>query len=204
VYFLIKQIFIGLVICADTLSITPQRHYPAFLLGIMSIVADWAQGTIINGVIVAYSTFTISNVQFSPNVTSAISSFSYRGLVNFAGGSQLQCIFITAIMMYMIDRKFLHAAVWSFLAGIFAFFGLINSSTVGILVKSNDDGWRFTIGYMLMVVLFGLLEFAQRKKWIKEQEKEPDDLSSVEWSEWKRQQKLEEPSIIHEDGKITV
>lgn len=167
----------------------------------MSLVADWAQGTIINGVTAAYSTFTVSNVQFSPNITSAISSFSYRGLVNFAGGSQLQCIFITAIMMYMIDRKFLRAIVWSSLAGIFAFFGLINASSVGILVKSTDDGWRFTVSYMLMIVLFGLLEVAQRKKWVKEQETEPDDLSTVEWAEWKRQQ---ESKAVNEDAKIPV
>ncbi|CAF2879522.1 unnamed protein product [Rotaria sp. Silwood2] len=198
-------IFIGLVICTDTLAITPKRHYPAFLLGIMSIVADWAQGTIISGVTAGYSDFTKSNVHFSPNVTSAISSFSYRGLINFAGGSQLQCIFITAIMLYMIDRKFIHASVWSFLAGIFAFFGLINSSRVGILVNSDDDGWRFTIGYMSMVALFGLLEFAQRKKWVKQQETEPDDLSSIEWAEWKRQQILDEPlPTIAEDQKPTV
>jgi len=57
---------------------------------------------------------------------------------------------------------------------------------------------------MLIVILFGLLEFAQRKKWVKEQETEPDDLSSIEWAEWKRQQKLEEPLTIDEDGKITV
>ncbi|CAF1148228.1 unnamed protein product [Rotaria sp. Silwood1] len=194
-------IFIGLVICTDTLAITPKRHYPAFLLGIMSIVADWAQGTIINGVTAAYSNFTVPNVHFSTNVTSAISSFSYHGLVNFAGGSQLQCIFITAIMLYMIDRKFIYAAVWSFLAGIFALFGLINASKVGILVKSDDHGWRFTVGYMSMVVLFGLLEFAQRKKWVKAQETEPDDLSSIEWAEWKRQQILDEPSIIIDEDK---
>jgi hypothetical protein len=169
----------------------------------MSLVADWAQGTIINGVTVAYSAFTVPNIHFSPNVTSAISSFSYRGLANFAGGSQLQCIFITTIMMYMTDRKFLRAAIWSFLAGLFAFFGLINSNAVGILVKSGDDGWRFTIGYMLMVILFGLLEIAQRKKWVKEQETEPDDLSSIEWAEWKRQQILEK-STIDKDENINV
>ena len=170
----------------------------------MSIVADWAQGTIINGVTTAYSNFVLPNTQFSPNITAAISSFSYRGLVNFAGGSQLQCIFITAIMMYMTDRKFLHAAVWSFLAAIFAFFGLINSGAVGILVKSTDDGWRFSVGYMSMVVLFGALELAQRKKWVKEQETEPDDLSSPEWIEWKRQQKLEESSTSEGEEKLPV
>lgn len=162
----------------------------------MSIIADWAQGTIINGVSTAYASFTVPNTQFSPNITSAISSFSYRGLINFAGGSQLQCIFITAVMIYMIDRKFIRAAVWSFLAGVFAFFGLINANAVGVLVKKNDDGWKFTVGYMLMVALFGILEFAQRKKWVKESETEPDDLSSVEWAEWKRQQKLEEVTTM--------
>ena len=170
----------------------------------MSIVADWAQGTIINGVTAAYATFTLPSTQFSPNVTSAISSFSYRGLVNFAGGSQLQCIFLTALMMYMIDRKFLHAAVWSFLAGLFALFGLINSSGVGLLVKRNDDGWRFTVSYAMLVVLFASLEVAQRKKWVKEQETEPDDLSSEDWKAWKRQHDCEQLSTaeaaVEEEG----
>ena len=162
----------------------------------MSIVADWAQGTIINGVTVAYSAFTIPHVQFSPNITSSISSFSYRGLINFAGGSQLQCIFITAIMMYMIDRKFIRAAIWSFLAGLFAFFGLINSTNVGVLIKHTDDGWRFTLSYLMLAILFACLQFAQQKKWIKEQETEPDDLSSPEWIEWKKRQTSEEISSM--------
>ena len=184
-----------MVICADTLAITPQRHYPAFLLGIMSIVADWAQGTIVNGVSNAYANFTLPNVQFSTNVTSAITGFSYRGLSNFAGGSLLQSVFTTAIMMYMIDRKFLRAIVWSLLAGFLSFFGLINANSVGVLVKNTDDGWRFAVAYMMLAVFFLLLEVAQRKYWIKGQETEPDDLSSMEWAEWKREQALEKLNI---------
>ena len=168
----------------------------------MSIVADWAQGTIINGVSTAYSSFTLPGTQFSPNITSSITSFSYRGLVNFAGGSQLQCIFLTALMIYMIDRKFVQAAIWSFLAGVFAFFGLINANSVGLLIKKHDDGWRFTVSYMMFVVLFILLELAQRKKWVKAPETEPDDLSSPEWAEWKRQQ-TEDPSAIIEEQQVT-
>ncbi|CAF3753147.1 unnamed protein product [Rotaria sp. Silwood1] len=185
-------IFVGLVICADTLAITPPRHYPAFLFGIMPIVADWGKGTILSGVSNAYLNFTLPNVQFSSNVSSFITAFSYRGLSNFAGGSLLQSIFATAILMYMIDRKFLRATVWSLLAGFFSLFGLINSSNVGLLVKNNDDGWRFTVAYVMLAVFFLLLEIVQRKRWIKGQEKEPDDLSSLEWAEWKREQALDE------------
>ncbi|CAF3960664.1 unnamed protein product [Rotaria sp. Silwood1] len=173
-------IFIGLVICSDTLAITPQRHYPAFLFGIMPIVADWARGTIISGASNAYSNFTLPNAQFSSNVSSVITGFSYRGLTNFAGGSLLQSVFITAILMYMIDRKFLRATVWSLIADFFSFFGLINASNVGVLVKNKDDGWRFSVAYTMLAVFFLLLEIAQRKHWIKGQKKKADDLSSFE------------------------
>ncbi|CAF3346222.1 unnamed protein product [Rotaria sp. Silwood2] len=185
-------IFIGLVICSDTLAITPQRHYPAFLFGMMSVVAGWAQTTIVSGVSNAYSNFTLPNVQFSTNVSSVITAFSYRGLDNFAGGSLLQSVLVTAILMYMIDRKFLRATVWSLLAGFFSLFGLINASNVGVLVKNKDDGWRFAVAYIMLAVLFVSLEILQRKHWIKGQEKEPDDLSSFEWAEWKREQALKE------------
>jgi len=168
----------------------------------MSIVANWAQGTIMSGVSEAYSNFTLPNVDFSSNVSSAISGFSYHGLVNFAGGALLQCIFITAILMYIIDRKFLRAAAWSFFAGFFSFFGLINANTVGILIKKTDDGWRFTVAYGMLIVLFLVLEVGQRYHWIKGQEKEPDDLSSIEWAEWKREQALEESRT--DDNKQTV
>lgn len=173
------------------MAITPRRHYAAFLLGIMSVVADWANSTIVNGVVATYSSYTIPNTNFATNISSTINSFSYRGLVNFAGGSQLQCIFLTAIMIYMIDRKFLHALVWSLLGGIFALFGLIHASDVGILIKKTDHGWRFTVAYSLLALVFLLMEFAQRKKWIEPPETEPDDLSSPEWAEWKRLQQTD-------------
>jgi hypothetical protein len=96
----------------------------------------------------------------------------------------------------MIDRKFVRATVWSLLAGFFSLFGLINANSVGVLVKSKDDGWRFAVAYTMLAVFFLLLEVAQRRHWVKEQETEPDDLSSVEWAEWKREQALEKSTIV--------
>ncbi|UJR24849.1 hypothetical protein I4U23_006218 [Adineta vaga] len=192
-------IFIGLVICADTLAITPKRHYPAFLLGLMPIVADWAKGTIISGVADAYTKFVVNHTEFNPNITANINGFSYRGLLNFSGGSLLQCIFLTAIFMYMIDRKFLRAAIWSVLASIFAFFGLINAPGVGILIKKDDDGWKFTVAYVMLAVFFCCFHFAQKQRWVKQPETEPDDLSSFEWAEWNRERLLEENNINEEN-----
>jgi hypothetical protein len=132
----------------------------------------------------AYINFVQNGTDFNGNVSSFITTFSYRGLLNYSGGSLLQCIFITAIFMYIIDRKFIRATVWSLLAAIFALFGLINSAGgVGILVKSNDYGWRFAVGYAMMGILFGCLEIAQRRGWVKQSETEPDDLSMNKWNQ---------------------
>lgn len=178
--FFVSQIFIGLTICAETLSITPRRHYPAFLFGLMPVIADWAQGTIVSGLSSAYTGFLPNNTDFNRNVSAHITSFSYRGLVNFAGGSLLQCIFVTAIFMSMIDRKFIRAIIWSLLAALFTLFGLINSATVGVLVKKDDDGWKFSVAYTMMAVVFACLEIVQRFQWIKPSETEADDLSNVQ------------------------
>lgn len=173
---------------------TPQRHYPAFLIGIMPTIADWARSTIVSGVSTAYRQFTVPGVDFEVNVTSQINGFSYQGLSNFAGGSLLQCIFLTAILMYMIDRKFTRAMIWSALASLLSFFGLIHSSTVGILYKSTDNGWKFSVAYGMICLLFGIFEIAQRLRWIKQPETEPDDLSSDEWKRWKEQKDATESS----------
>ena len=146
----------------------------------MPVVAEWAQNTIVTGVAAGHLNFTVANVQFSPNVTSMISTFSYRGLVNFSGGSLLQCIFITAILMYTIDRKFVRAAVWSVLAGLLSLFGIIHANSIGILIKDVHDGWRFTVAYTMMAVIFGIFHLAQRKGWIKTAATEPDELQSSE------------------------
>jgi AGZA family xanthine/uracil permease-like MFS transporter len=152
----------------------------------MPAIADWARSTIINGVSSAYSSFLIPNVDFIQNVTSHITDFSFHGLDNFSGGSLLQCIFLTAIMIYMIDRKFIRAIIWSLLAGVLSFFGLIHASTVGVLYRATDDGWQFTVGYTMIAFVFMLFEIAQRRGWIQEPETEPDDLSSEEWAEWNK------------------
>lgn len=143
----------------------------------MPVIADWAKGTIVNGLTDAYTNILENHTDFNRNLTLQITSFSYRGLVNFSGGSLLECIFLTTIFMYMIDRKFIRSIIWCLLASIFALFGLINASTVGILIGTDDDGWKFSVGYVMMSILFVGCEIAQRFQWIQQSEIDRDDLS---------------------------
>ena len=146
----------------------------------MPVIAEWAKNTIVSGVSAGYLGLTVDNVQFASNITTRISTFSYQGLVNFAGGSLLQCIFLTAILMYTIDRKFVRAAVWSILSGVLSLFGIIHADSVGVLIKKSDDGWRFSVAYLMLAGVFGIFYLAQRKKWIKAPATEPDEISNNE------------------------
>ena len=148
------------------------------LLSIIAIVSDWAKGTIVSSVSNAYSKFLPNNTDSDGNISILITSFSYRDLSNFSGGSFFQYIFVTAIFMYVIDRKFVRAITWSLIAPTFSLFGLIDAPTVGLLIHENDDGWKFTVAYNMMAVFSRCLEFGQRHKWIKEANQCPDEEQS--------------------------
>ncbi|CAF1172214.1 unnamed protein product, partial [Didymodactylos carnosus] len=194
-------VFVGVIICANTLEITPVRHYPALLIGILPVVAEWGQGTIVSGISSAYQ--SVANQSFTNEIKAGITGYDYNGLVNFGGGALLQCIFLTVIMMYMIDRKWLSAVLWCVLAAVFAFFGLINSSAVGVLYREKEDtGWKFTTAFGMLAVLFLLFEFLQRKAWMEKPESEPDDLSSPEWTEWKKLQEQQNATVVNNDQHI--
>ncbi len=73
-----------------------------------------------------------NHTDFNPNTSSYITSFWYCDLVNFSVGSLLQYKFLTAIFIYMIDRNFLQAVIWSLLAAGFVLFDVLG---VGILTQ---------------------------------------------------------------------
>ena len=121
---------IGLDITKETAAITPVRHLPAFIFGLFPSLANWAQGQGVGDI----------------------------GLNNMGNGALLVSMFLTAIIMYSIDRDFKGVVAWSLVAAVISFFGLMHSPEVGWLVHANDVSWRFAIAYLMVAVMaaFGL------------------------------------------------
>ncbi|CAF4090143.1 unnamed protein product, partial [Adineta steineri] len=81
--------------------------------------------------------------------------------------------------------------IWSILAAKFSFRGLINAPRFrNLKEKPDDDGWKFTVAYLMLAVFFGCFEFAQRRRWVKQPETEPDDVPAIAWTQWNRQRLL--------------
>lgn len=177
------MIFVGLIIGADTLEITPKRHYAAFLFGLVPLVTQWGDTTVSSSISSAYDeaygsyfssidatyhiaeklNLTLQTISWDDIVNKHLAGFNYIGTRNLGLGGLLESIFLTAIMIFLIDRRFLKAGAWSVVAALLSFIGLINSPKIGWLVQQDDVGWKFSVAYLSCAALFFLLHFLQLK-----------------------------------------
>ncbi|MCK4237469.1 MAG: hypothetical protein KAX38_10150, partial [Candidatus Krumholzibacteria bacterium] len=71
-----------------------------------------------------------------------------------------------AISVFLIERKFLKASLWSVSAAILAFFGIIHTYTfVGnetLSVIGWNTGGRFAFGYMCFALVFIIFHLWQQ------------------------------------------
>uniref|UniRef100_A0A6U0VLX7 Uncharacterized protein n=1 Tax=Pinguiococcus pyrenoidosus TaxID=172671 RepID=A0A6U0VLX7_9STRA len=100
-----------------------------------------------------------------------IKGINYQGLVSLGSGGLLVSIIMSTVLIYVVDRKFMHCVTWSLFAAVLSLFGIIHSSEIGFYVRPEDQGWRFTVGYVLSAALFFILRVLQSVhglKWVKE------------------------------------
>eukprot|EP00929_Paragymnodinium_shiwhaense_P014397 TRINITY_DN122303_c0_g1_i1.p1 TRINITY_DN122303_c0_g1~~TRINITY_DN122303_c0_g1_i1.p1 ORF type:complete len:596 (-),score=107.01 TRINITY_DN122303_c0_g1_i1:242-2029(-) len=164
-------LFIGLAICSDALEVTPDRHWPALMLSLVPGFANWATTQAINfasgicgkqpggGCVVSPS---------GPGAWTLDPTGDLRGLYALGQGYLLTSIYLTSMLIFTIDRHFLKAALWAFLAAVSAAIGLIHSERLflpwvgpeqpasGSIFDAEqfDLHWNFVAAYMSVCVLF--------------------------------------------------
>lgn len=159
---------IGLDICKETIGMTPRRHYPAFLLGLMPSMADWALG-----------------LSKAADITS---DTTRAGLTNLSHGAILVSILLTSVLIYLIDRDYRRLSIWCAIGSVASFFGLIHSSAVGWLVGRHDVAWKFAMAYGVMAACAYGAHVAQARRRIegvREEAKEEEKEAEIEEEEKK-------------------
>ena len=84
----------------------------------------------------------------------------YDGLKTLGSGAILAGLVLGAIVAFIIDKRFVHAAIFSFTGAVLTFVGLIHAEKV----QFNADG-QVTLGYLFLTVvcvLFALSKPAPR------------------------------------------
>ena len=146
-------LFIGLVIGAQAFQTTPARHAPAIVLALLPNIASWAQGQIDNSLATAGTSAT--QVGFDKLATNGV---IYDGMAILGAGAVLAGLLLGAIAVFVIDKQYSRAIVFSLIAAVLAGIGLIHDP-VGLIwdpstgvIRQPNEVW---IGY-----LFGALVIA--------------------------------------------
>lgn len=148
-------LFIGLVIGAQAFQACPKRHAPAIVLAIIPSVAEWAK-TQIDG---ALSAGGIMSNNIPESVLAALnnSGVLYTGIAIGGGGAILAGLILGAIAVFVIEKAFNWAAVYSFIAAVLSFFGFIHGGALAINATPS-----VTFAYLVCSIAFAYLAYAQR------------------------------------------
>lgn len=125
-------IWIGLIICVQAFEVTPQRHWPAVVLGTMPVVLAWATFFTKNALRIAGYGST-PDLVFSPQLVTAFhaSGTFIDGGFAIEQGTFYCALVLATVTVLIIERRLMAAAGWSLAAAALSLLGLMHS-------------WRFT------------------------------------------------------------
>jgi AGZA family xanthine/uracil permease-like MFS transporter len=117
-------VWVGLVITVQAFEVTPQRHWPAVIMGIVPVLVSWVTFSIKNGIRIAGTA-----PDFSPVL---VARFHAAGTFIDGGFALEQGAFFAALMLsaatvFIIERRLLVAAGWMVAAAALSLLGLMHS-----------------------------------------------------------------------------
>jgi len=142
-------LFIGLVIGAQAFQTSKAKYAPAIVLALIPNIAQWA-GTLVDNALVSAGT-NAGTVGFDKLAGNGV---LYSGMSILGSGAVLAGLMLGAIGVFVIDRHYSRAIVYSVIAAILAFVGLIHNPA-GLILQSSGGGWTLVapnevwIGYLL-------------------------------------------------------
>jgi AGZA family xanthine/uracil permease-like MFS transporter len=153
-------LFIGLVIGAQAFTTTPARHAPAVVLAMLPNIAAWAQGQI-DGALGAAGT-NAGEVGSGPLSNAGV---IYDGMAIFGGGAVVAGLVLGAIAVFIIDREYSRAIVYSIVGAILAVTGFIHAAQ--LIVTVVDGAIVFGtpnavfLGYLFAAAVFWVVAWRE-------------------------------------------
>jgi AGZA family xanthine/uracil permease-like MFS transporter len=181
--------FVGLQVNEEALNFMPSRQYAAYIIGLFPSIFDWLVNVSARSPII--------DDTFSYDISSA-GSPAWMGVLNWKNGSLLVSLLWTSMLVNVIDRQWLSAAIWAIISSLFAVFGIIHSFGAGF--KNFDtpswqycyggsgfcweysDQWMQFTAYLMIASTFVILHFISK---IDDQMEDPiDDETRHAFDDW--------------------
>lgn len=163
-------VYIGMVMGSQAFSVAPKRHMPAVIFAFIPFIGSFLVSkinsslTAINAALAASGTDL--SVVFAEKAEGAVAvsqsllsgnGVPYLGWQRLSQGDFIISMLLCSAVIYIIDRKYLHAAAFSGLLALLSFFGIIHAATFG-----PNSAPQMTIGYLCMVAALLVFNFYRK------------------------------------------
>ncbi|MFA1820875.1 xanthine permease [Virgibacillus oceani] len=138
-------VYITMTIGAQAFGSAEARHLPAMILGLTPFIASYIIQQVDNALTAAGT--DAATVGFDTLLDNGI---NYIGWNTLGSSDILVSMMLITIVIFLIDKKYKIAAIYSFITAILSYFGFIHASEIGI-----GTGLNAAIGYISMGI--GLL-----------------------------------------------
>jgi AGZA family xanthine/uracil permease-like MFS transporter len=145
-------VWIGVVIVAQAFQSVPGRHAPAVAVGLFPALAAW-------GLLLVQGALGLAGTSLAALGEKAFSgSLALRGMIVLERGFLFSAMILSAMSVFLIERRFISASVWALVAAVLAFFGVIHAYEVTPGGVVSPFGFaaapRVALGYLLMAAVF--------------------------------------------------
>ena len=144
-------LWIGIIIMAQCHQDSPPKHYLAIALGLVPCLAAWAF-ILINSTAIA-----AGKSLFELKAELAKGDIFIDGVISLNQGFLVTSMIYAATTVFIIERKFLHAAGWITSAAVLSFFGVIHAFELTKAEVKNVIGVfaapQYTFIYFILAAL---------------------------------------------------
>jgi AGZA family xanthine/uracil permease-like MFS transporter len=153
-------LWIGIVIVAQAFQETPKHHAMAVAVGLFPAIAAW-------GLLMVESTLrSAGTTLFILGKDAFTNNLAIHGMISLERGFIFTSMILASISVFLIEKKFLRACIWSLGAALLSYIGIIHAYELtphGVVSKfgygmAND----FAIGYCSFAILFIAMYFYLR------------------------------------------
>jgi AGZA family xanthine/uracil permease-like MFS transporter len=169
-------IWIGFIITIQAFETTDRRHWPAVLVGMIPVILAWVTFAMKTAARIGAESVS-SSLPFNPALVSRFhdAGFAIEGGFAIEQGTFCCALILSAITVFIVDRKFVTAALWSLAAGALSSMGVLHAwrfqpndtvGTIPLLERMAGGAARgtplipaasFAIGYVCLAAILLLV-----------------------------------------------
>lgn len=153
-------LWIGIIMTSQAFQEVPKSHALAVSIGLIPALAAWALMLIDTTVRKTGNSLITMIPKFGNEIY-------IHGVIALSQGFLLSSMILASILVFLLEKNFMRAALWTLVAAVFSQVGLIHAYKMGEVGVLNSFGiWQapaFSLTYLASAVLMVLVHLHHRK-----------------------------------------